>query len=120
MKKSTAGKKYVAYVAIALCLHFIVAGIIYFCVSHYLAERKVFTPEKWNNDIWSREYMLDDLYAKYDLIGMHKTDVEKLLGNNGEVSDDHYYVGKGWIGPVILILTYDESDLLVKYDIIVD
>ena len=105
-------------IVLAICF------LAFMCIYSHYKERRVFTVERWNTNIWEREYMFDDFLTKYELIGMSKNEVIELLGNEGMVgeagADFTYYFGKAWSGPVLLTLYFDDMDFVTRYGIIVD
>lgn len=45
-----------------------------------------FSPEKWRNDPDNRVRMVDNLLARYDLVGMTENEVHVLLGKPSDTS----------------------------------
>ncbi len=81
----------------------------------------IFSKGMWDNCVWLRQYMIDDLTEKYDLCGMSRAEIAELLGQNGLVDGSHeiYYVGKTWCGPVLFALSFEDGRVK-NFGIIVD
>lgn len=89
-----------------------------------------FSAEKWLSvDELQRYQMLDDLYAKVELVGMTKEEVEKVLGvpdqycgwyeSDGDKYDDHwaYWVQETlWDGIVCLLINFKDG-IVVDYEL---
>ena len=77
-------------------------------------ERKLFSKEKWNNDVSKRYLMADNLIRSEQLIGMERKNVIELLGINGLRSNTtesiEYYLSLETEEPKLLILDFDEDD----------
>lgn len=85
-------------------------------------ERKKFSSENWDTNIWGREKMIDSLSEMYDLYQMKYDDIVKILGTNGVIKDSRiiYYIGKSFAGPVLFNISFDENDYVCDFGIIVD
>ena len=81
-----------------------------------------FTQESWNENVFKREKMIDDLLEKYSLQEMDYAQITSLLGTNGIVPDSkiRYYVGKSYIGPVLFSISFDENNKVASYGIMID
>lgn len=80
-----------------------------------------FTPEKWSNKNYYnlRYLMLNDLEEKYELVGMKKEEVIKILGEEYKKNDKciYYYIGGEWLESFYYYLEYDENGIITKvYD----
>lgn len=106
----------------------ILAAVVVFCsVFTFIAHgkyEKIFTPEKWDSNIWKREKMIDNLTEQYDLYQMSYYDVIDLLGTNGlaesrtnENSCLTYYIGKGIIDPMLFTISFNEKGIVEKYSV---
>ena len=84
-----------------------------------------FNSENWKNselnaeENWSLRWdMMNDLRNEYDIVGMNKTEVIKLLGNPESKSDTEYsyYLGysKSGINTGSLTLTFDKNNKVTK------
>lgn len=81
-----------------------------------------FTTEKWNNNIYTREKMLENFLENYDLNSMNYDEVIMILGKNGLVEDSKltYYVGKSIFGPILFHIEFDSSNNVIYFDKIID
>ena len=89
-----------------------------------------FTAEKWLNSDTEKVYMVDDLLNDYDIREMTKDEVISLLGTPTTTEyfkDDNnivYYLGdeRGLISidSEWLVIDFDESEKVSKYEIITD
>lgn len=78
-----------AYIAIILTI----SVVFLFCLSYYgfFKYYSDFTPQKWNSvnqDL--RQYMIDSLEKKYNIIGMKQEEVTGLLGTPDYSQDSEY------------------------------
>jgi hypothetical protein len=67
----------------------------------------------------SREYMIDDLLARYDFIGWHRNEVEELLGPPDIVIKEHSiteYILSRLIN--YIYFRFDENDSVIEYDVV--
>ena len=87
-----------------------------------------FDSDKWKNsnlnleENWSLRWeMMNDLRKNYDLIGMTKSDIENLLGNNGDDTSKEFYYYLGMTGTGIntgrLIIIFDENDIVKDFKV---
>ena len=80
---------------------------------------KTFSIERWNENVYQRERMLDDFLEKYDLTGMSYDEVMSILGTN-EFDGNKYLIGKSYVGPTFFSITFDDDNRVKSYGIIVD
>ena len=67
----------------------------------------------------TREYMVDDLLARYDFIGWHRNEVEELLGPPDIVIEEHSiteYILSRLIN--YIYFRFDENDSVIEYDVV--
>lgn len=90
------------------------SNLVFIVIENNLHTPIEFTSEKWNQDIWQRERMIDSLNSKYDFVSMKYDQIIELLGENG-VSEDSgkdkmiYYTGKGTFIQPFLMIQFDED-----------
>lgn len=81
-------------------------------------DQKLFSKEKWDQDVSKRYRMADNLVRSEQLIGMEKDKVIELLGVNGLRSNTNeaieYYLGVEEEEPKLLILDFDEENKVCK------
>lgn len=80
-----------------------------------------FNPGKWENAApWHKRIMVNDLLDDYDIIGMSKNEVIKLLGET-ETSfggdDLYYYLGSGLIMSEIYLHVIIEEDFVLDVEV---
>lgn len=111
-------------------LTLLLAIVLIVCVFQYISSTK-FTPERWNNDIFGRECMMDDLLSQYDLTSMTRVEILELLGKEGlsfpmsmenlyEGNEIIYYIGRGYVGPMLFSIHFGEDDYVTHYSIYED
>lgn len=96
-----------------LFIYFVIFGM-------YTSYFDTFTESKWKNEkyINLRYSMIDDLEKKYNLIGMNKDEVIKILGDPIETKDGEmcYPIGSVYISIECYCLRYGENNIIVdKY-----
>lgn len=113
-------KKYIVFISLLMVILFTAC----FFTNYY---NSIFSPTKWNSNIWGRYKMLDDLTEKHTLYGMTYTDIIVLLGNNGIVEASHkensflqYYIQKTVLGPSLFTFIFDDKGRVVEYSVIID
>ena len=81
-------------------------------------DQKMFSKEKWNNDVSKRYKMADNLVRSEELIGLSRSEIIELLGVNGLRSNTNesieYYLGLETDEPKLLILDFNEEDKVTK------
>lgn len=77
---------------------------------------KTFTVERWQDNKWLREYMLDDLETYYPIKGRDEAYIKKLLGEpeSTQVAIDgntiyYYPIGDGWFDPVRYYIKFSDG-----------
>lgn len=85
----------------------------------YINELKTFSIEKWDNNVYQREMMLDDFLERYDLIGMSYDEVIEILGTN-KFDGNKYLIGKSYVGPIFFSITFNEKNRVESYGVIID
>ena len=78
-----------------------------------------FSIEKWNENVYQREWMLNDFLEKYNLVGMSYGEIINLLGSN-YFDGNKYLIGKSYVGPKFFSITFDKNNKVESYGIIVD
>ncbi|MDY3530321.1 hypothetical protein PG593_11125 [Riemerella anatipestifer] len=87
-----------------------------------------FDSDKWKNSDFSTEEnwalrwkMMNDLRNNHDLVGMNKTEIEKLLGKPDNESNNEYYYSLGMTGTGIntgsLTITFNERGIVEKINV---
>ncbi len=81
-----------------------------------------FSVDKWDENIYVREKMLDDLLNSHDLSAMCYDEIVSLLGTNGIVPNSKisYYIGKSYLGAVLFHISFDSNNRVVSYAVIAD
>lgn len=99
-------------------LSFFAVAIYLLIVSMFLSYFDTFTESKWKNDKYAnlRYLMIDDLEKKYNLIGMNKDDVIKILGDPLEAEEGEmcYQVSSVFITVNYYCLRYDDNNIIVE------
>ena len=75
-----------------------------------------FSQEKWENDPYNRDVMIDDLLKSYDFLSMTKDDVINLLGNQRlSVGNDTliYETGGGYLHDQLLAFIFDKTGKII-------
>ncbi|SCX96215.1 hypothetical protein [Alkaliphilus peptidifermentans] len=120
---STNRKKYIAVLSITIILSL----LIWF--SYSFNQKHTFSSEKWLSEHGKRVNIVDDLLENSNLIGMSKTEIIELLGEeNGPFyrDDDNifaYYLGYERVYKFMsnfskwLIITFS-NDKVISYEII--
>jgi hypothetical protein len=72
-----------------------------------------FDPEVWAHNIELRHRMLDSLTEQYELIGMQKSEIISLLGDNGNGYALRRYLLSDRVQ--ILFFAYDENNYVTSY-----
>ncbi|MBQ4160759.1 MAG: hypothetical protein IJD83_07490 [Clostridia bacterium] len=112
-------KKKVLIMAVALMLVCIIIGI-----GTYHKTINTFDTVRWNENIYVREHMLDDLIENHNLKQWDYETVLSNLGEKGLVRKEKtvllYTVGKGYVGPILFSIHFDESGKITNFEKIVD
>lgn len=78
--------------------------------------------DKWEREQEKRrEYLVDDLLKRYDFMGLHRSNVEQMLGKpDHEIEEQHmtYYTVSMFFN--YLYFRFDESNRVVKYNVVWD
>ena len=104
------------YKIIYTILSLIIVAIISFSIHYKSIESKnsnIFSQEEWNKNTNTRAYMIDELLLRYDFIGMSKSEVINLLGENGLTVDSktlRYETHGGILSDEILMFIIDKND----------
>lgn len=104
---------------------FLYIVILFTALSCGKVSHEKFNSENWKNselnleENWSLRWdMMNDLRNQYEIIGMNKTEVIKLLGNPESKTDTEfsYYLGysKRGINTGNLTLTFDKNNKVTK------
>ncbi len=100
------------------CILFSLIGVvIYFIIfSIVLLSIGTFSESNWKNDQYMnlRYLMIDDLESKYDLIGMNKDEIMKLLGETSGEGELCYPTSSFMITTYFYCLRYDENNLITE------
>ena len=101
--------KCILFSIIGVIIYFIIFGMFLFYIS-------TFSENRWKDDKYTnlRYLMIDDLEDKYNFIGMNKSDVVKILGN--ESSDDElcYQTSSIMISTYYYCLKYNENSIITE------
>ncbi|MDD2498466.1 MAG: hypothetical protein PHT78_03865 [Desulfitobacteriaceae bacterium] len=104
---------------ILFMIYFIVLAIIVVAVAGIFLYKyqHTFTTEKWIEDPKKRVNLVDDLLAKYDLVGMTEEEILALLGedsgDNAYYQDDNNFVY--YLGDERGLISIDSEWLIVKF-----
>ena len=108
--------KSICYSALIIIVYILMLLVLTFGIRNYF---KTFTTEKWTNNNWHgfRYLMIQDLEKQYDLIGMKKEEIYKILGkedrNLNEFDDNSslcYSMRDGFFeGDYYIIILNDEG-----------
>lgn len=97
-------------------------AIIFFAVMLFYNYQHTFSSEKWKSEPEKREFIVQDLLKKYELIGMSENEVIELLGDEDEKGSQQssfkgdntyyppdstlvYYIGKDFVDGRWLVLS---------------
>ncbi|WIV17352.1 hypothetical protein QPK24_12995 [Paenibacillus polygoni] len=115
------------HTALVICVT-IFAGAVYQLWVH--EQKSHFTMVHWVNEPENRVWMVDDLLAKYDFVGMDALSIESILGKETETSyfeapdRSVYYLGneRGFISidSEWLVFDFDEQDRVTNVEIMRD
>lgn len=76
-----------------------------------------FTAEKWADDPWGRVNIVDDMLHRYSLIGMSKSDINMLLGDETE---NAYFKENNnivyFLGPERGLISIDSEWLVITFE----
>ena len=109
--KKTKKILFMIYFIVLAIIAMAAAGIFLFRYQH------TFTTEKWTEDPKKRVNLVDDLLAKYDLVGMTKEEILALLGTDS--GENAYYQGDNdfvyYLGDERGLISIDSEWLIVKF-----
>lgn len=111
-------KKSISYSVIMIIIHMFILLIINFGINVYFSK---FSSYKWMNSNWNyfRYGMIEDLENRYNIKGMTKEEIYKLLGNEdtGIYTDDEYtisyYIRAGFFNPGYYNITFDKNNIVI-------
>ncbi|MGI6065382.1 MAG: hypothetical protein ACOYI2_02695 [Bacillota bacterium] len=109
--KKTKKVLFMIYFIMLAIIVMVAASVFYYKYQH------TFTTEKWIEDPKKRVNLVDDLLAKYDLVGMTEKEIIALLGTdsgeNAYYQDDHNFVY--YLGDERGLISIDSEWLIVKF-----
>lgn len=111
----------------AKILNYCIIIAVILCSCGQISHAK-FDSNKWKNsnlnleENWNLRWeMMNDLRKNYDLIGMTKSDVINLLGNNADDTSKEFCYYLGMTGTGIntgrLIIIFDENDIVKDFKV---
>lgn len=112
--------KSICYSALIIAIHIVILLLLTFGIRNYF---KTFTTEKWTNNNWQdfRYLMIEDLENKYNLIGMKKEEVYKILGKEDktlkELNTDNslcYSIRNGFLEGDYYIISLNDKGFVVN------
>lgn len=111
----------VAIIAICILMAIIFVGILQLQSRMFSAsEKREFSIEEWQTDIYNRGTMIESLLEQYNFVGMSKDDVITILGEEGLYIGKNslrYETGGGYFHDEILSFSIDEKGQIISYGI---